>query len=351
MELHKLVCLDSWDSCASNEPRCRLFICDLSPHSSVVAKKLITQLCAAPCWHYLYSWPSSSQWQKCFRSLWVTSGSSSTIHTRYGTSQEYFQYTLLFPQWQDTESHPDHIPRRPWHFLPNTLIVAFPRWCHPISPSALPDECWLSKTNTQTGQIHLSSLKMRMVGAPAPAACSCDVSLLMVCDEVYVVPCWAPIIHRFCDSVSYPGVNGKVSILKVLLGSGMPGLNTVHGEPGATHSDLKHAGTVCLSLYGMKKAKSMNNACYQVQHYRPEEKKKHQCLKIFLQLMPTHDAAHNSVIISRSCCGRLQIRGSHLQRQETSLNLDWMPASSETVVAMVQAKARKWGGWRTWGER
>ena len=46
-----------------------------------------------------------------------------------------------------------------------------------------------------------------------------------------------------CDSVSYPCGNGKVSALKVLLGSAMPGLNSVLGEP-ATHSGLKHADRV-----------------------------------------------------------------------------------------------------------
>ena len=45
-----------------------------------------------------------------------------------------------------------------------------------------------------------------------------------------------------CDSVSYPCGNGKVSALKVLLGSAMPGLNSVLGEP-ATHSGLKHTDT------------------------------------------------------------------------------------------------------------
>ena len=46
------------------------------------------------------------------------------------------------------------------------------------------------------------------------------------------------------DSVSYPCGIGKVASLKVLLGSAMPGLNTVLGEPDATHSGLKHTGTV-----------------------------------------------------------------------------------------------------------
>ena len=45
-----------------------------------------------------------------------------------------------------------------------------------------------------------------------------------------------------CDSASCHCGNGKVSILKVPLGSAIPGLNTMLGEPDATHSDLKHAG-------------------------------------------------------------------------------------------------------------
>ena len=68
-----------------------------------------------------------------------------------------------------------------------------------------------------------------------------------------------------CDSVSYPCGKGKVSALNVLLKSARPGLNTVLGEPDATHSDLEHTGTeFFLALYGMKKAKSMNNARYQI---------------------------------------------------------------------------------------
>ena len=80
-----------------------------------------------------------------------------------------------------------------------------------------------------------------------------------------------------CDSVSYPCGKGKVSALKVLLGSAMPGLNTVLGEPGATHSDLKQTGTeFFLALYSMKKAKSMNQARYQIfrQRTKPPDLKK-----------------------------------------------------------------------------
>ena len=74
-----------------------------------------------------------------------------------------------------------------------------------------------------------------------------------------------------CDSVSYPCGKGKVTALKVLLGSAMPGLNTVLGEPDATHSDLKHTGTeFFLTLYGMRKTQSLNNARYQI--YREREK-------------------------------------------------------------------------------
>ena len=80
---------------------------------------------------------------------------------------------------------------------------------------------------TNRTNAYVSSLKMHIVGAPAPAACSCDVSLLMVCDAAQIL--W------FCV---LPCGNGKVSILKVLLGSAMPGLNTVHREADATHHDL-----------------------------------------------------------------------------------------------------------------
>ena len=59
-----------------------------------------------------------------------------------------------------------------------------------------------------------------------------------------------------CDSVSCHCENGKVSIMKVLLGSAIPGLNTVLGEADATHSDLKHAGKSYF-FTGMKKAKSI----------------------------------------------------------------------------------------------
>ena len=76
-----------------------------------------------------------------------------------------------------------------------------------------------------------------------------------------------------CDSVSCHCGNGKVSsILKVPLGSAIPGLNTMLGEPDATHSDLKHAGKkLFFPLYRMK---SINNARYQL--YR---RGKHQTLK------------------------------------------------------------------------
>ena len=95
-----------------------------------------------------------------------------------------------------------------------------------------------------------------------------------------------------CDSVSYSCGKGKVTALKVLLGSAMSGLNTVPAEADATHSDLKHTGTeFSLALYGMKKAQSLSNARYQIYRQRkPPELKSFQ-------------------LISRSCCGRLQTRG------------------------------------------
>ncbi|CAL8233986.1 unnamed protein product [Boreogadus saida] len=66
-----------------------------------------------------------------------------------------------------------------------------------------------------------------------------------------------------CDTASYPCGKGKTSALKVLLGKNIPGLNTVLGEPDATHSDLKDTGTeFFIALYGQKKAKSMNNTRY-----------------------------------------------------------------------------------------
>ena len=80
-----------------------------------------------------------------------------------------------------------------------------------------------------------------------------------------------------CDSVSYPCGKGKASALKVLQGSTIPGLDTVLGEPDATHSDLKDTGTAFfLTLYGQKKAKSINNARYQIYRGRkkPPELKK-----------------------------------------------------------------------------
>ena len=80
-----------------------------------------------------------------------------------------------------------------------------------------------------------------------------------------------------CDSASCHCGNGKVSILKVPLGSAIPGLNTMLGEPDATHSDLKHTGTeFFLTLYSMKKSQSMNNARCQIyrQRKKPPELKK-----------------------------------------------------------------------------
>ena len=66
-----------------------------------------------------------------------------------------------------------------------------------------------------------------------------------------------------CDTASYPCGKGKTSALKVLLGKNICGLNTVLGEPDATHSDLKDTGTeFFIALYGQKKAKSMNNTRY-----------------------------------------------------------------------------------------
>ena len=68
-----------------------------------------------------------------------------------------------------------------------------------------------------------------------------------------------------CDTASYPCGKGKTSAVKVLLGKNIPGLNTVLGEPDATHSDLKDTGTkFFIALYGQKKAKSMNNTRYQI---------------------------------------------------------------------------------------
>ncbi|KAJ3588278.1 hypothetical protein NHX12_011871 [Muraenolepis orangiensis] len=61
-----------------------------------------------------------------------------------------------------------------------------------------------------------------------------------------------------CDTVSYPCGKGKASPLKVLQGSTMHCLDTVLGEPDATHTDLKDTGTeFFLALYGQKKAKSI----------------------------------------------------------------------------------------------
>lgn len=44
-----------------------------------------------------------------------------------------------------------------------------PVWCHPTSPSVLLTQCRLSKLRMNTSA---SSLRMRMAGTPAPAACS-----------------------------------------------------------------------------------------------------------------------------------------------------------------------------------
>ena len=63
-----------------------------------------------------------------------------------------------------------------------------------------------------------------------------------------------------CDTASYPCGKGKTSALKVL-----KSLNTVLGEPDATHRDLKDTGTeFFIALYGQKKAKPMRYTHYQI---------------------------------------------------------------------------------------
>ncbi len=88
-----------------------------------------------------------------------------------------------------------------------------------------------------------------------------------------------------CDTVSYPCGKGKVSALKVLQESTMPGLYTVLGEPDATHRDLKryrdqvHPRTVWAKRGQVHEQFLLLN------------------LKIFLQLMPHILRAHLQVML------------------------------------------------------
>ena len=72
-----------------------------------------------------------------------------------------------------------------------------------------------------------------------------------------------------CDSVSYPNGKGKVSALKVLNQTNIPGLDSVLGEKDATFHELMTTGTAFfLSLYSQKNSKSMNAARYEIYRKR-----------------------------------------------------------------------------------
>lgn len=76
---------------------------------------------------------------------------------------------------------------------------------------------------------------------------------------------------------------GKTSALKVLLGNTIHGLNTVLGEPDATHNDLKDTGTeFFVVLFGQKKAKTINKTRLQI--YSRSKKPPH------LEKLPPTDA-------------------------------------------------------------
>ena len=65
---------------------------------------------------------------------------------------------------------------------------------------------------------------------------------------------------QYSDTVSYPFGKGKLSALK-LLEIGIPGLDQVFGQPGATHTQLQEtASTIVLPLYGQKSCTTMNDA-------------------------------------------------------------------------------------------
>ena len=121
-----------------------------------------------------------------------------------------------------------------------------------------------------------------------------------------------------CDTASYPCGKGKTSAQKVLLGKNIPGLNTVLGEPDATHRDLKDTGTeFFIALYGQKKSKSMSNTRYQIYSGSKKLPK--------LKKLPPTDAnlmlhilrAHLHAMLWKAAGQRENL----LQRPETSVSL------------------------------